>query len=271
MVNMFLDDFLGEGEYIRGKGDIKSLRLSVDKRQMLLEHMKKVEIVNSNSNLRLWNAYLKSGIPNLRVTFDSLAAREERDATFLTQMHPLVRQAAAYESLNLPCEIAVSVSDTELAPGEYAFLVYAWSYVGLRPDIKLIAVSDNETVQNHILSMMRYAADYQGTTGDYSTKWTEMDQIHYEKWKSERADYVQKVREECDYRLEQLAHSTNQREAIFRDLIARAEDEKIIRMRTSQLEKLLTDFGRQKKEMDGIVSGAEIRTSLLVRGILYVE
>ena len=44
--------------------------------------------------------------------------------------------------------------------------------------------------------------------------------------KEVKAEYVQDVKAECDYRLEQLAHSTNQREAIFRDMIAKAEDEK---------------------------------------------
>ena len=54
-------------------------------------------------------------------------------------------------------------------------------------------------------------------------------------------------------------------------MIAKAEDEKIIRMRTSQLEKLLVDFDRQKREMDETVSRAEIKTNLLVKGILHVE
>lgn len=54
-------------------------------------------------------------------------------------------------------------------------------------------------------------------------------------------------------------------------MLAKAEDEKIIRMRTSQLEKLLVDFERQKREMDETVSRAEIKTNLLVKGILHVE
>ena len=102
--------------------------------------------------------------------------------------------------------------------------------MGLRPDIKLVAVSDNEDIQKSILSITQYASDYDGATGDYSAKWDDMDSIHYEKWKTAKEDYVQEVKEECDYRLEQLAHSTNQREAIFRNQIAKAEDEKIIRM-----------------------------------------
>lgn len=271
MVDAYMDDFLGEGEYIRGKAEVKSLRLSAEKRQMLLDGLRKIDIVNSNNALKLWNAYLKSSIPTLKVTFDSTAAKDERDVTFLTQMHPLVKQAAAYESMRFPCEIALSVCSEDIAPGEYAFLIYAWNYVGLRPDIKLIAVSDNEDVQKNILSIMQYASDYHEQSSDYNSKWNSMDQLHYEKWKAEKEEYVQSVKAECDYRLEQLAQSTNQREAIFREMITKAEDEKIIRMRTSQLDKLLADFEKQKKDMDNTVAKAEIKTNLLVKGILHVE
>lgn len=271
MVDAYMDDFLGEGEYIRGKTEVKSLRLSAEKRQTLLDGLRKIDIVNSNNALKLWNAYLKSSIPTLKVTFDSTAAKDERDVTFLTQMHPLVKQAAAYESMRFPCEIALSVCSEDIAPGEYAFLIHAWNYVGLRPDIKLIPVSDNEDVQKNILSIMQYASDYHEQTSDYNSKWNSMDHLHYEKWKAEKEEYVQSVKAECDYRLEQLAQSTNQREAIFREMITKAEDEKIIRMRTSQLDKLLADFEKQKKDMDNTVAKAEIKTNLLVKGILHVE
>lgn len=271
MVNLFINDFLGEGEYIRGKSEVKTLRLSGEKRQQLLENLQTIDMVNENDALRLWKAYLKSSKPLLKVTFDSTTAKDERNVTFLTQMHPLVRQAAAYESTKFPCEIALSATSEEIAPGDYTFLIYAWNYEGLRPDIKLIAISDNAEVQQHILTIMQYATDYHEANGDYREKWNSMDVIHYEKWKEVKAEYVQDVKAECDYRLEQLAHSTNQREVIFRDMIAKAEDEKIIRMRTSQLEKLRLDFKRQKKEMDEIVTRAEIKTNLLVKGILHVE
>ena len=65
MVNMFMDDLLGEGEYIRGKSEVKTLRLSGEKRLQLLENLQTVEGVNSNNALKLWNAYLKSSAPLL--------------------------------------------------------------------------------------------------------------------------------------------------------------------------------------------------------------
>lgn len=116
MVNIFMDDLLGEGEYIRGKSEVKTLRLFGEKRQQLLENLQTVEVVNTNSALKLWNAYLKSSAPLLKVTFDSTTAKDERDVTFLTQMHPLVKQAAAYESTKFPCEIALSATSEEMAP-----------------------------------------------------------------------------------------------------------------------------------------------------------
>ncbi len=111
-----MDDLLGEGEYIRGKSEVKTLRLFGEKRQQLLENLQTVEVVNTNSALKLWNAYLKSSAPLLKVTFDSTTAKDERDVTFLTQMHPLVNQAAAYESTKFPCEIALSATSEEMAP-----------------------------------------------------------------------------------------------------------------------------------------------------------
>ena len=116
MVNIFMDDLLGEGDYIRGKSEVKTLRLFGEKRQQLLENLQTVEVVNTNSALKLWNAYLKSSAPLLKVTFDSTTAKDERDVTFLTQMHPLVNQAAAYESTKFPCEIALSATSEEMAP-----------------------------------------------------------------------------------------------------------------------------------------------------------
>ena len=116
MVNIFMDDLLGEEEYIRGKSEVKTLRLSGEKRQQLLENLQTVEVVNTNSALKLWNVYLKSSAPLLKVTFDSTTAKDERDVTFLTQMHPLVNQAAAYESTKFPCEIALSATSEEMAP-----------------------------------------------------------------------------------------------------------------------------------------------------------
>ena len=79
------------------------------------------------------------------------------------------------------------------------------------------------------------------------------------------------VKEECDYRIEQLSQSFHQRELIIRGMIQNATDEKIIRMRTSQLNKLKVDYENQEKTMQETISKADIHTNLLVKGVLHVE
>ena len=271
MVDTFMNDLLGEGEYIRGKNDLKSLRLASDKRRMLLDNLKNVKIVNSNNASRLWTAYLKSDKPTLPVTFDSVCAKDNRNAAFLTQMHPLVIQAADYEANELPCEVGVTVSTDELPAGDYEFLIYVWRFVGLRPDVKLISVSDNEIVQKNILNYIQYSSEYDYGDVGHEAIWDAMDKLHYAKWQKEKEQYTTDVKNECEYRLEQLAHSFHQREAIFKNMLKNAEDDRIKRMRQSQLDKLTADFEQQKKKIDETIHSVDIYTNLQVKGILHVE
>ena len=110
LLNTFMDDYLGQGEYLRGKQDGKTLRLSADKRQLLLDDLMKMPLSTNNHATKLWKAYLKSDKPVLSVTFESQYAKDNRDVTFFTQMHPFVAQAAAYESRNFPCDLAVRIA-----------------------------------------------------------------------------------------------------------------------------------------------------------------
>lgn len=271
LVELFLNDLLGEGEYLRGKQDIKSLQLSGEKRQMLFRDLKQLKVVNNNIASRLWRAYLKSDKQRMSVTFDSMTAKDNRDVAFFTQMHPFVMQAAQYESRNFPCKIGIRVSGEDILAGDYEFLIYAWRYVGLRPDIRLIAISENEIVQKNVLSILQYASEFDFNDEPHAEKWEEMDSLHYKRWQETKGEYVKTVTEECDYRIDQLAQSFRQREIILKGMIDSATDEKIIRMRTSQLNKLIHDFEEQKKALRDTISKADIHTNLLIRGMLHVD
>lgn len=271
MVNAFMDDYLGQGEYIRGKSEAKTLRLAADKRKLLLDDLKSMQLPTNNNVVKLWKAYLKSDKPVLSVTFDSNYAKDNRDVTFLTQMHPLVMDAAAFESKKFPCNVSVRVADSEIPSGDYEFLIYAWKYVGLRPDIKLIAVSDNEAVEKNILSFLHYASDFFGEDASYADKWDSMDRLHYQRWQVAKEGYTSDVRNECEYRLEQISHSSNQQEIIVRSQIKGATDEKIKRMREAQLENLKKKYEGQKRMVEDAIGKADIHTNLLVRGVLHVD
>ena len=273
LVDSFLIDFLGDGEYIRSNkvNELRTMRISGEKRQMLLEDLKNISLANNNTATKYWNAYLKSNNAQLRITYDASTAKDNRDVTFLTQMHPLVLQAANYESKQLPCEIGISISDDNIPAGDYEFLIYAWKYVGLRPDIKLIAISDNEDVQANVLNYMQYASDYAFDDGAHAARWDSMDGLHYDRWQSAKTEYVELVREDCDFRIEQLRQTTTKREIIIRGQIANATDERILRMRTAQLENLRKSYEAQKKDLEETVQKADIHTQPLVKGVLHVE
>lgn len=273
LVDTYLVDVLGDGEYIRGNkvNELKTMRISGEKKQILIDSMKSAVPVNNNNARKLWNAYLKSNSAQLKVTYDAATAKDNRDVTFLTQIHPLVLMAANHESKVLPCNIGVSVFDKSIPSGDYAFRIYAWKYVGLKPDIKLVAVSDNEAVKENILDYLQFAGDYEVDFSGYDLKWDELDKLHYESWQNAKADYVQIVEDECNYRVEQQRQTTTKREIIIKGQIASASDERIIRMRTSQLDNLRKKYEEQKRELEDTIKRADIHTQPLVKGILHVE
>ena len=271
LLNIFMDDYLGQGEYLRGKQDGKTLRLAADKRQLLLDDLMKMPLSTNNHATKLWKAYLKSDKPVLSVTFESQYAKDNWDVTFFTQMHPFVAQAAAYESRNFPCDLAVRIADPEVKPGDYEFLIYAWRYVGLRPDIRLVAVSSNPAVEKNILNFIQYASEYYEDDGTHQSSWDQMDDLHYKRWQSSKEQYSADVRDECEYRKEQLTHSFHQQEAIVRGQIESATDDKIKRMRIAQLENITKKYNAQTKKVDETVAKVDIHTNLLVRGVLHVD
>ena len=273
LVDSFLVNFLGDGEYIRSNkmNELRTLRISGDKKKLLIDDLTTMKQLAPNSVAKLWRAYLKSNSAQLRITYDAATAKDNRDVAFFTQMHPLVLQAAKHECELLPCEIGISISDDSIPAGDYEFVIYAWKYVGLRPDIKLIAVSDNEAVRDNVLNFMQYASDYSFDDSEHASKWDDLDQLHYKNWQDAKDEYVDLVREDCDFRVEQLRQTTTKREIIIKGQIANATDDRILRMRNAQLDNLRKHFEEQKKMLEDAIQKADIHTQPLVKGVLHIE
>ena len=273
LVEQYLDDYLGESDYIRSnkQNELRTLRISQDKKLRLLDDFKRLDITNTNNATKLWNAYLKSTSPQMKITFDATTAKDNRDAAFFTQMHPLVMQAAKLESEQLPCTVGISVSDDDIPAGDYEFLIYAWKYVGLKPDIKFVAVSSNNAIQDNVLSAMHYAGNYDFDDGDHKTAWDDMDSIHHAEWQKAKNEYVKLVKEDCDFRIQQLLETNTKREVIIKGQISNATDDRIKRMRIAQLDNLRKHLDEQKNMLENTVSKADIHTQVLVRGLLHVK
>ncbi len=98
-----------------------------------------------------------------------------------------------------------------------------------------------------------------------------MDRLHYNMWQESKAEYVNAVTDDCNYRIEQLSQNHRQREENLRGMIKSTSDEKIIRMRNSQINKLTLQYEEQKKALKEAIDKADIHTNLLVKGVLRVE
>lgn len=273
LVDLYLSDYLGEGEYIRGNkaNELRTMRISGEKKMLLKENLDEVQPVNVTDAYKIWNAYLNSNSAQLRVTYDATTAKNNRDIVFLTQMHPLILQASSFEKRLLPCEIRVRVDTDDIPSGNYDFLIYAWKYVGLRPDIKLIAVSDNETVCDNLLNYLFYAEDNNRDGYNHKESWSALEKIHYQKWHEAKEAYVKQVTNDCEFRVEQLRQTNTNRETILKGQINNATDEKILRMRTGQLDNMRKAYEKQKKVFEEAIKKADIHSELLVKGVLHVE
>ena len=178
---------------------------------------------------------------------------------------------ASQQTAGIGIQIGISINDDSIPAGDYEFRIYAWKYVGLRPDIKLIAISDNADVQENVLNFIQYASDYDFDSSSHESKWDSMDELHYQNWQEAKQDYVELVKSDCDFRVEQLQQTNSKREVILKGQIANATDERIQRMRTSQLESLKKNFEDQKRMLEDTITKADIHTQPLVKGVLHVE
>ena len=113
LIEDYLNSRLGNGNYILGEGELKTLRLSAEARRILLDDFRKLpKIVLWSEKLRL---YLKGNKPNCTITFDNIYAEQNRNAFFVTNTHPLVKQAAEYFSIS-DIYILGPFTGTELKP-----------------------------------------------------------------------------------------------------------------------------------------------------------
>ena len=269
LTDTFLKDFLGDSDYIIGKGEVKNLRLRADYRQKLYRDYLENKPLNQNQASTYWAAYLQSDKPNLAVTYDAETARNDMNLTFLTPMHPLVVRAAEYESKDFfPCDICVEVDEETLPKGEYEFAVYAWRYYGLRPDIKLIAISENEMVESNVINYLQFASQGDADFGRHEDKWRDLDRKHYERWQKAKADFVSLVQDDSAFRADQITQSYQQSVDKIQKILQKLTEEKIINMRRRQIEKLRFQYEEQIADLNKTRQGAEIRATRLIKGVL---
>ena len=270
-VATYLVDRLGtETEHILGDRPLKTLRLSQEARNRLLEDYRRLPR-SIEPVAREWEKWLKGGQPTLAVTFDQDAAAETPKAVHLSVVHPLVRQAARHLDLDEPGFCSVSVNSESVAPGVYLFAIYRWSMRGIKPDQSLVAVCGNAAVEESLFSLLQKATDADAALLPDRSEFNALDARHHGKWVADRADHMDKNRLLVEHRIQSLTVSHHARCQAIEGQILQVTDDKISLMRKSELARAKADFKRKVAELEKAKNTADIIASPVVFGILSVS
>ena len=273
LVTNYLRDTLGaEQTYILGEKPLKTLRLSQDARNRLLRDFKKLPPQNT-SFYREWEKWLKGGDQFLPITFDSKCALQHHEAAFLMPLHPLVKQAAQSYMTEKKVITALKVVEPSIPNGEYPFIIYHWQFHGLREDAALKPISNSKKVTAILNKLLEKAEEYPLSKDEIPNMsvWDELDTYHYELWTEAREKHKQWTYQIAQYRRESLNTSHRARIALLNDQLSQATNEKIRRMRQSQISAAEADYSRRIQDLEIAVERADITAQPVAYGILKVE
>lgn len=269
MIEQYLNGRLGQGTYIVGEGDVKQLRLSATARLALREDFKKLPS-GRNAVRQSWDVYLKGKTPLHQITFDSDAAEKNRDAFFITAMHPLAKQAAAYYESTEQAYIHLQYVNDDLPKGEYHFSVYAWTYVGINPHFRLVVVCDDDVMAEELPDILQEAQSGGATVKMQPSDWDCLEGKQVKLWSDERAIEMKEAANTSVFKIESLTNNFRNRKRSLEQKIMDTSSESIRRMYNSELESAQESYDAKVAEIRKQAMRTDIHTTLIANGILEV-
>lgn len=270
-VECYLTKRLGKGEYFLGDATLKTLRVSQDARQTLLNDFLKLPKKKSPTH-QSWQTWLKGGDQHMAVTFDPATAANQRNTAFLTPIHPLILQAATFMEMAEPVYTAMKIANQDVPAGDYPFAIYAWEFKGLRSELQMVPVCTNEMLQNELSDYLEAGVtiDTSETLFDQAD-FNALDKQHHAQWDVKKAAHMAHTREMCAYRRESLKTSHAGRLSLLKRQHELANNDNIRRMKQAQIANIQTDFENKSRGIEIAENGADIHARPVVFGILRVE
>lgn len=257
-------------EYLQGEKETKNLRLAQEARNKLLKDYQSLSTPKSEVS-RKWEMYLKGGVPNLNVTFETDYAMKEPQVVLLNPVHPLVKQAAEYIRHKEGSYIVIETHSEDILPGKYDFAIYQWIMHGLKNDLRLQTVCSSLDVGNKLVQLLEDAKDL--LFEDFITQehWEFLDKQHYELWSKAKSEHKNQIKELVEFRKESLRTSHKARIAHIADQIDKVSEEKILRMHQASLVNAEADFNRHMQELEIASEKADIISSAVMHGVIIIK
>lgn len=269
LIEQYLFRRLGQGSYILGESEVKQLRLSAAARAELRDDFRKLSS-GRNAVRQSWDVYLKGKAPIHPITFDSETAEKKRDTFFITAMHPLAKQAAAYFASNEQAYIRLQYATEDLPSGSYHFSVYAWSYVGINPHFKLVVVCDDDVIAAELPDILQESQSGAAAVKMQPSDWDALEKKQVKLWIDEKASEIKEAENTSTFKIESLSNNFRNRKRSLEQKIMDTSSESIRRMYASELESATESYELKVEEIRKKVAQTDIHTTLIANGILDV-
>lgn len=273
LVTLYLQRTCGkEQDFILGEKPLKTLRLSQDARSSLLRDFQQLTRQTTTA-YREWENWLKGGNPHLLVTFEADCATHHSETAFIMPLHPLVKQAAMSFDTRQRVITTLRVQDNEVPAGRYEFAIYQWRFHGIREDLILRPIASSEVVTAHLGRLLEKAVDEttENPGGSVSPVWDKLDTQHYKQWSEARVKHRQRTQELAAYRRESLSTSHRARIALLEEQLKQASNEKIQKMRQSQITTAEADYARHIQDLDIALERADVIAEPVAYGTIKVS
>lgn len=269
-VSTYLSVRLGsDTEHLLGEKPLKTLRLSQEARNKLLDDYKRLPR-SIEPIAREWEKWLKGAQPTIAVTFDQETAAENPKAVHLSVVHPLVRQAARFLELEEPAYVNLVAQDIDLPHGEHYFALYRWKKHGVKPDEALVAVAVEPAVEASLLKILQSATETGHAALPEAKECDALDVRHHGKWTEAQANHIAENQQLVEQRIQSLTVSHGARCKAIEDQIARATNDKIRLMKESELARANADFARRLEQIQQAANSADILTTPVVFGTIAI-
>ncbi|CAM8662051.1 ATP-dependent helicase HepA [Comamonadaceae bacterium] len=270
-VNSYLARRLGKvHEYLLGDKPLKTLRVGVEGRALLLEDFRRLPR-STDPMSRAWERWLKGGAPTLQVTFEQDAAVENPAAALLSLGHPLLRQAATFLQEPEPVQVKLCVTHDTLPLGIHPFALYRWNRQGVKRDEELVPVVADGQVAAGLLEALQVASDAPDLEGPTPQVLDELDSVHHQLWSVQAAQHAEDNRQLVSIRIHSLTVSYYARKAILEEQVLKATNEKIRVMKAAELERATVDFDVRTAALRRASESGDIKASLAIFGVLNVR
>ncbi len=167
----------------------------------------------------------------------------------------------------------MSVKSNDVPVGNYDFVIYQWRFHGIREDLILKPIAFSKIVTDHLPRLLEAAfGSPTDISENYSSPvWEDIDKEHYRLWSEVRSKHQQRTRELAEYQKESLKTSHRARISLLEEQFKQASNEKIQKMRQSQIVSAEGDYARRVQELKIAMEKAEVTSRPVAYGVIQVE